>query len=46
MEPLLVVAEIIGSSGKNDTTFSFKIVFKCDYDHYSIVAFGKARITL
>jgi len=28
------------------TTFSFKIVFKCGYDHYSTVAFGNAETNL
>jgi len=49
MEPLFGVPKIMGSPDKNDSllaAFSFKIVFGCDYDHYSTVAFGIARMTL
>jgi len=44
MKPLFVVAKIIRSPGKNDSFFFIQSCFKCDYDHYSTVAFGNARI--
>jgi len=51
MEPLFVVAKIIGSPGKNDSpqpTFSVKIVLSVimTMTVQSTVAFGNARITL
>jgi len=46
MEPLIVVAKIIGSPGKNDGLLFHSNCFKGYYDHYSTVAFGNARITL
>jgi len=46
MEPLFVVAKIIGSPGKNDSLLFIQNCFKCDYDHHSTAAFGNARITL
>jgi len=46
VEPLFVVAKIIGSPGKNDfLLFSFKNCFKCDYDHNKISS-GIMTITL
>jgi len=45
MEPLFVVAKIIGSPGKKDSQRYIQTCFKCDCDHSSTVAFGNARIT-
>jgi len=46
MEPLFVVAKIIGSPGKKWwPTFVFiQNCCRCDCDHHSTVAFGNARI--
>jgi len=44
MEPLFVVAKII-----RQTMMAYLFIqncFKCDYDHYSTIAFGNVRITL
>jgi len=46
MELLFVVAKIIGSPGKNASLLFIQNCFKRDYDRYSTVAFGSARITL
>jgi len=48
MEPLFVVAKIIRSPVLENMIAYFFIqnCFKCDYDHYSAVAFGNSRITL
>ena len=43
MEPLFVVAKIIGSSSGKNNLFFIQNCFNCDYDHYSTAAFGNAR---
>ena len=45
MEPHFVKAKIIGYLANMIAYFFIENCFKCDYEHYSTVAFGNARIT-
>jgi len=46
MEPLFVVAKLIGSPGKNDSLYFFiQNCVRCDYDHYKILS-GIVTITV
>jgi len=37
MEPLCVVAEIMGSPGKSHSLLFIQNCFKCDYEHYTVL---------